>query len=30
MIDKGAHIVHKKDLAGTVDEPVYIDRRETV
>lgn len=30
IVDKGAQIIHKKDLAGSVDEPLYIDRRETV
>lgn len=30
IVDKGARIIHKKDLAGTLDEPLYIDRRETV
>lgn len=30
IVDKGARIIHKKDLAGTEDEPLYIDRRETV
>lgn len=30
IIDKGARIIHKKDLAGTEESPLYIGRRETV
>lgn len=30
IIDKGARIIHKKDLAGYEDDPLYIARRETV
>lgn len=30
IIDKGARIIHKKDLAGYEDDPLYIARRETI
>lgn len=30
IVDKGARIIHKKDLAGYQDDPLYIARRETV
>lgn len=30
IVDKGARIIHKKDLAGYEDDPLYIARRETV
>lgn len=30
IVDKGARIIHKKDLEGTEESPLYIGRRETV
>lgn len=30
IIDKYANVVHKKDLEGTLDSPLYVGRRETV
>ncbi|WP_300963898.1 glucose-1-phosphate adenylyltransferase subunit GlgD, partial [uncultured Dubosiella sp.] len=30
IVDKGARVIHKKDLEGTETDPLYIGRRETV
>ena len=30
MVDKDAKILHKKEITGTEDKPIYIDRRAAV